>query len=90
MNDKGEHISYNGPPTTILNKLLLIRSERVNNFCLTLIEQCVLHQHAKMDVYSDSTLKQQHGVRSVGPLALTHYPDSEPTSLCSYTLMLLA
>jgi spore coat polysaccharide biosynthesis protein SpsF (cytidylyltransferase family) len=47
-----------------------------------------LDQHAELDFYSASSLKQQSADRHVAPF--THYSDSEPTSLCSYSLMLLA
>ena len=46
----------------------------------------VLDQHDKLDIYSASSLKQQFAGWYVDPL--THYPDSEQTSLCSYSLML--
>jgi hypothetical protein len=39
--------------------------------------------------FSASSLKQQSAGRHVTPL-LTHYSDSEPTSLCSYSLLLCA
>jgi hypothetical protein len=46
----------------------------------------VLDQQAYLDFYSASSLKQQSADRHVTPTR-THYPDSEPTSLCyfSYT-----
>ena len=40
-----------------------------------------------MDFYSASSLKQQSAGRHVAPLG-THFPDSEPTSICSFSLML--
>jgi len=49
----------------------------------------ILDQHASLDlhVYSASSLKQQ----SVGGHSTRkHYPDSEPTSLCSYSLIMSA
>jgi hypothetical protein len=42
----------------------------------------VLDQHAELDFYSASSLKQQSAGLSTG----THYPDSEPTSFSSYSL----
>ena len=39
----------------------------------------VLDQHAELDFYSASSLKQQSVDRHVAPTR-THYPDSEPTS----------
>ena len=44
----------------------------------------VLDQHVELDVFSDSSLKQ------ISRSTQTHYPDSEPTSLCSVSLMLHA
>jgi hypothetical protein len=49
----------------------------------------VLDQHAELDFYSASSLKQQFAGKHATPLG-THYSDSEPTSLCSYSLMLHA
>ena len=46
----------------------------------------VLDQHAELDIYSASSLKQQ----SAGRSTRTHYSDSEPTSLCSYFWVLYA
>ena len=46
----------------------------------------VLDQHAELDFYSASSLKQQSAGRHVAP----HDFDSEPTSLCSFSLMLHA
>ena len=46
----------------------------------------VLDKHAELDFYSASLLKQQSAGRHVAPRR--HYPDSEPTSLCSFSLML--
>ena len=43
----------------------------------------VLEQHAKLDVYSASSLKQQSAVDTQ-----TYYPDSGLTILCSYSLKL--
>jgi hypothetical protein len=37
-------------------------------------------------IFSASSLKQQSADRHVAPTQ-THYPNSEPTSLCSFTLM---
>ena len=47
-----------------------------------------LYQHTELDFYSASSLKQVRGqtCRSTR----THYSDSEPTSLCYYSLMLHA
>ena len=39
----------------------------------------VLDQHAELDFYSASSLKQQSVDRHVAPTR-THYPDFEPTS----------
>jgi hypothetical protein len=47
----------------------------------------VLDQHAELDFHSASSLKQQSAGRHDAPL-WTHYSDSEPTSLCSFFLML--
>jgi hypothetical protein len=41
-----------------------------------------------MDFYSANSLKQQSTSRHVAPLR--HYPDSEPNSLCSFSLMMCA
>jgi hypothetical protein len=38
----------------------------------------VLDQHAELDLYSASSLKQQSTGRHVNPIK-THYPDSAPT-----------
>ena len=62
----------------------------------------VLDQHAELDFYSASSLIQQSTGRHVAPLGQfyqwsnkiiinstrTHYSDSEPASLCSFSLML--
>ena len=40
----------------------------------------ILDQHAELDFYKASSLKQQS--------IQTYYPNSEPTSLCPYSLML--
>ena len=48
-----------------------------------------LDQHAQLDLYSARSLKQQTTGRQVAPL-LTHYYESEPTSLCSYSLKMCA
>jgi hypothetical protein len=45
-----------------------------------------LDQHAYLDLYCARSLNQQFVGRNVAPL-LTHYPDSEPTNLCSFSLM---
>ena len=50
----------------------------------------VLDQHAELDFYSASSLKQQSADRCISPLGHTRDPDSEPTSLCSFSLMLRA
>jgi hypothetical protein len=47
----------------------------------------VLDQHTLLDFYS---AKQQSADRHVAPLLTKNYPDSEPTSLCSFSLMLHA
>jgi hypothetical protein len=47
----------------------------------------VLDQHTELDLYSASSLKQQSVDRHACHPTLTHYPDSEPTSLCSFSLM---
>ena len=44
----------------------------------------VLDLHAKLDIYSASSLKQQPMSRHVGPLTL--YPDSEQTNHDTYSL----
>ena len=49
----------------------------------------VLDQFAELDCYSGSSLKQQSADRHVAPLG-THYSDSEPTSICFFSLMLRA
>jgi hypothetical protein len=41
----------------------------------------VLDQHAELDSYSVSSLKQQ----SVNRHVARHYPDSQPTSICSFS-----
>jgi len=41
-------------------------------------------QSVLLDFYNSSSLKQQSADTHVAP----HYSDSEPTSLCSYSLML--
>jgi hypothetical protein len=46
----------------------------------------VLDQHAELDFYSASSLKQQSSGRHVAPL-WEHYSDSGPNSFCSYSLM---
>ena len=47
----------------------------------------ILDQHASLDLYSVSSLNQQ----SVGGHSTQkHYPDSEPTSLCSYSSIMSA
>ena len=48
----------------------------------------VLGQHDQMDFYSAGSLKQQ-SVETCRPTR-THYTDSEPPSLCSFSLMLHA
>ena len=42
----------------------------------------VLDPHDKLDFYSANSLKQQYADGHVAP----HYPDSEPTCLCSFSL----
>ena len=44
----------------------------------------VLDQHAQLDFYTASSLKQKSAGRHVAP----HYSDSEPANLCSFSLML--
>jgi hypothetical protein len=77
-------------------------NEWVSDCCLTPIslqeqvnfqwnddEVCfVPDQHAELDLYCASLPKQQSAGWHVAPL--THYYDSEPTSLSSYSLMLRA
>jgi len=49
----------------------------------------VLDQHALLDLHSASSLKQQSlGIHDAS--TRTHYSDSEPTSLCSNSLILRA
>ena len=53
-------------------------------------EACfVLDQHAELDFYRATSLKQQSADRHVAPLGHIILI-SEPTSLCSYSLMLRA
>jgi hypothetical protein len=47
----------------------------------------VLGQHAELEFYSASSLKQQSAGRHIVPLGHI-YSDSEPTSLCSFSLVL--
>jgi hypothetical protein len=49
-----------------------------------------LDQHAELDFYSASSLKQQSAGRHVAPLGhiIYNYPDSEPNILCSFSLTL--
>jgi len=56
------------------NKLIDNEMMRYNCF--------VKDQHAQLDFYSASSLKQQSTDRHVTPL-LTHYPDSKPIGLCT-------
>ena len=46
-------------------------------------------QHAELDFNSANSLKQQSVRRNVAPLK-THYPDSDPNRLSSFSLMLHA
>jgi hypothetical protein len=46
----------------------------------------LLDQHAYLDLYSASSLKQQSADRLCHPTR-THYPDSEPTCICSSSLV---
>jgi hypothetical protein len=48
----------------------------------------VLDEHAKLNLYYRASSLKQHSVdRHVALLGLgTHYPDSEPTILCSFSL----
>jgi hypothetical protein len=48
----------------------------------------VLDKHAELDFYSASSLKQVRGYTCRS--TRTYYTDSEPTSLCSFYLMLRA
>jgi hypothetical protein len=48
----------------------------------------VLDQHAKLDFYSASSLKQQSV--NIGHSSQTYYADFKPNSFCSYSLMLHA
>jgi hypothetical protein len=52
----------------------------------------VLDQHAYLDFSSASSLTQQSSGKQflTCRFTRTHYPDSEPTSLCSFSLMLCA
>ena len=45
----------------------------------------VLDQHAQLDLYSASSLKQQSANRHVAPLK-THYPDLKPTNVFLFLL----
>ena len=47
----------------------------------------VLDQHAWLDLYGASSLKQQSAGRHVPPL-WTNYPDSKPASHCPYFLVI--
>ena len=47
----------------------------------------VLDQHTKLDFYSASSRKQQS---TACRFTRTYYPDSEPPSLCAYSLTLPA
>jgi hypothetical protein len=49
----------------------------------------VLDQQVKLDFNSASSRKQQSADRRVASTG-KHYPDSEPTSLCSFCLMMRA
>ena len=49
----------------------------------------VLDQHAELDFYSASSLKQQSAGKTCRS-ARTHYSDSETSSLYSYSLVLRA
>ena len=49
----------------------------------------VLDQHAELDLYCASTLKQHSADRHVAPLGQKN-SDSDPTSLCSFSLALRA
>ena len=49
-----------------------------------------IDQHIEWDFYSASSLKQQSAGGHVAPLTRTNYSDSEPSSLCYYSLMLRA
>jgi hypothetical protein len=49
----------------------------------------VLYQQAELDFYSVSSHKAKLCEQTCHS-TWTHYPDSEPTSLCSYSLMLCA
>ena len=63
----------------------MTRREQVNVQCDDDEEvRFALDQHAKLDIYSASSLKQQSAVRHVTQLG-THYSDS---SLCSFSFML--
>jgi hypothetical protein len=50
----------------------------------------VLDQHAELDFYSARSLTQQSAGRLTCRFTRTHYSDSEPTSLCPFSLMLRA
>jgi hypothetical protein len=47
-----------------------------------------LDQHAELDFYSASSLKQQSDDRQTCRSTRTHCPDSEPTCICSYSFVL--
>ena len=48
-----------------------------------------LDQHALLDFYSASSPKKQSADRHIAPLK-THFPDSDLTNLCSFSLLLCA
>jgi len=62
----------------------------VSNFpaTSTSILYFILNQHADLDIYTVSSLKQQSQGRQVAPTQ-THYPDSKQTSVCSYYFCML-
>jgi hypothetical protein len=61
-------------------------------FGIKLVLLFILEQQASFDFYNASSLKQFKKTvhRKTCCSTLMHYPDSEPTSLCSYFLILCA
>ena len=71
------------------NLSALLWREQVNLQWNDDVEVCfVKKQHAWLDFCSASSLKQQSADKHVAPLG--HISNSEPTSLCSFSLMLLS
>jgi hypothetical protein len=67
------------------NYLAISWREQVT-FCWDGDARFVLDQHAELDLYSGSSLNQQSVDSHLAPLTRTQYSDSEPSSLCSYSL----